>query len=156
MRCSPPITAPAAREGASGGVRRTCNLRPGSVLGWTRNTPKPSSWLQHNRATTVVMSVTTTIRLSDEERVLLEELAEEYGSRTGAIRQGIVLLACESRRRRALREFLIGWAEEEGPPIRGMSQRCVAATSTGEPCRADFSLPTRHLGGKAPQVHSWF
>ena len=39
------------------------------------------------------MSTTTTIHLSAEERALLGELAEEYGNQTGAIRQGIILLA---------------------------------------------------------------
>ena len=72
--------------------------------------------LQHDCATIVGMSATTTIRLSDEERALLGELAEEYGSQTGAIRQGIILLARESRRRRALREFLNEWAQEAGHP----------------------------------------
>ena len=62
------------------------------------------------------MSVTTTVRLSEEERELLSELADEYGSQTGAIRQGLLLLARQSGQRKALREFLLEWAEEAGPP----------------------------------------
>ena len=62
------------------------------------------------------MSTTTTIRLSDQERELLAELADEYGGQSGAIRQGIHLLAQQKRRREALRGFLDEWAEEAGPP----------------------------------------
>ena len=62
------------------------------------------------------MSTTTTVRLSDDERELLSELAEEYGSQTGAIREGLLLLARENNRRKALREFLREWADEEGLP----------------------------------------
>lgn len=62
------------------------------------------------------VSTTTTVRLSQEERELLSELAEQYGSQTGAIRQGLLLLARESGQRRALREFLREWAEEAGSP----------------------------------------
>lgn len=61
-------------------------------------------------------TTTTTVRLSDEERELLSELAGEYGSQTGAIRRGLLLLARESGQRKALREFLRDWAEEAGPP----------------------------------------
>ena len=62
------------------------------------------------------VSATTTVRLSEEERELLSELADEYGSQTGAIRRGLLLLARESGQRKALREFLREWAEEAGPP----------------------------------------
>ena len=61
------------------------------------------------------MSTTTTIRLSNEERALLAELAQEYGGQSGAVRQGLRLLALECGRRKALREFLNEWAEEAGP-----------------------------------------
>ena len=44
------------------------------------------------------MSTATTVRLSDEERELLSELADEYGSQTGAIRRGLLLLAREGSR----------------------------------------------------------
>ena len=62
------------------------------------------------------VSTTTTIRLSDEEREMLAEVAVEHGSQTAAIRHGIRLLAHDSRRRRALRELLDEWADEAGPP----------------------------------------
>lgn len=62
------------------------------------------------------MSTTTTVRLSEEERELLVELADEYGGQSGAIRQGIHLLAQQNRRCKALGEFLDEWAEEVGPP----------------------------------------
>jgi len=63
-----------------------------------------------------VSTTTTTVRLSEEERELLSELAGEYGSQTGAIRRGLLLLARESSQRQAMREFLRGGAEEAGPP----------------------------------------
>lgn len=62
------------------------------------------------------MSTTTTVRLSDQERELLADLADEYGGQSGAIRQGIHLLAQQKRRREAIREFLDEWAEEAGTP----------------------------------------
>ena len=62
------------------------------------------------------MSTTTTVRLSDQERELLAELADEYGGQSGAIRQGIHLLAQQKRRSEALRVFLDEWAEEAGQP----------------------------------------
>lgn len=62
------------------------------------------------------MSTTTTVRLSDQERELLAELADEYGGQSGAIRQGIHLLAQQKRRNEALQVFLDEWAEEAGPP----------------------------------------
>lgn len=62
------------------------------------------------------MSTTTTVRLGEEERGLLAELADEYGGQSGAIRQGIHLLAQQNRQRKALRELLDEWAEEAGPP----------------------------------------
>lgn len=62
------------------------------------------------------VTTTTTVRLSEEERELLSELADEYGSQTGAIRRGLLLLARESGQRKALREFLREWAVEAGPP----------------------------------------
>lgn len=61
-------------------------------------------------------TTTTTVRLSDEERELLSELAGEYGSQTGAIRRGLLLLARENSQRKALREILREWAEEAGAP----------------------------------------
>ncbi|MCY4195273.1 MAG: hypothetical protein OXF04_13445 [bacterium] len=62
------------------------------------------------------MITTTTVRLGDQERELLAELAEEYGGQSGAIRRGIHLLAQQKRQREAIREFLDEWAEESGTP----------------------------------------
>ena len=67
-------------------------------------------------ATVWPVSTTTTVRLGDQERELLAELAEEYGGQSGAIRRGIHLLAQQKRQREAIREFLDEWAEESGAP----------------------------------------
>ena len=61
------------------------------------------------------MTETTTVRLNDEERALLDELASEFGGRSGAIKQGIQMLAQEHRRRRALDRFMDDWVSETGP-----------------------------------------
>lgn len=61
------------------------------------------------------MSTTTTIRLSDEDRVLLAELVPEFGDQSSVIRQGIRLLAQESQRRERLNEILAAWEAEAGP-----------------------------------------
>ena len=55
------------------------------------------------------------MRLNDEERALLDELASEFGGRSGAIKQGIQMLAQEHRRRRALDRFMDVWVSETGP-----------------------------------------
>ena len=62
------------------------------------------------------MNTTTTVRLTDDERVLLAELARECGTQSAAIGEGIRLLARRSDRRKALREFLDEWAQDIGPP----------------------------------------
>ena len=72
--------------------------------------------MYYKRATISPVSATTTVRLSDEERELLAELADVYGGQSGAIRQGIQLLAQQNRRQQALREFLDDWAQESGTP----------------------------------------
>ena len=61
------------------------------------------------------MTETTTVRLNDEERALLDEVASEFGGRSGAIKQGIAMLAQEHRRRRALDRFMDDWVSETGP-----------------------------------------
>ena len=61
------------------------------------------------------MSTTTTIRLSDEDRLLLAELVPEFGDQSSVIRQGIRLLALESRRRETLNDVLAAWEAEAGP-----------------------------------------
>ena len=61
------------------------------------------------------MSTTTTIRLSDEDRLLLAELVPEFGDQSSVIRQGIRLLAQECQRRKRLTEVLAAWEVEAGP-----------------------------------------
>ncbi len=50
------------------------------------------------------------------DRELLDELASEFGGRSAAIKQGLVMLAEEHRRRRALADFMAEWVAESGPP----------------------------------------
>ncbi len=73
------------------------------------------------------MSTTTTIRLGDEDRLLLAELVPEFGDQSTVIRQGIRLLAQESRRRETLNEVLEAWEAEAGPldeaEVDSMSRR---------------------------------
>ncbi|MCY4631022.1 MAG: hypothetical protein OXE75_09110 [bacterium] len=73
------------------------------------------------------MSTTTTIRLGDEDRMLLAELVPEFGDQSTVIRQGIRLLAQESRRRETLNEVLEAWEAEAGPldeaEVDSMSRR---------------------------------
>ena len=64
----------------------------------------------------VGMGKTTTIRLNDEEMSMLDEVAAECGGRSGALKQGLVLLVQDRRRRRGLERFLAEWVEESGPP----------------------------------------
>jgi Arc/MetJ-type ribon-helix-helix transcriptional regulator len=61
------------------------------------------------------MSSTTTIRLSDEDRLLLAELVPEFGDQSSVIRHGIRMLAQESRRWERLEEVLAAWEAEAGP-----------------------------------------
>ncbi len=61
------------------------------------------------------VSTTTTIRLSDEDRLLLAELVPEFGDQSQVIRHGIRLLAQELRRRETLNDVLAAWAAEAGP-----------------------------------------
>ena len=65
------------------------------------------------------MNTTTTVRLTDDERVLLAELARECGTQSAAIGEGIRLLARRSDRRKALREFLDEWAQDIGHRTAG-------------------------------------
>ena len=70
------------------------------------------------------------MRLNDEERALLDELASEFGGRSGAIKQGIQMLAQEHRRRRALERFMDEWSAESGAPdpdgVAAMRERFFA------------------------------
>ena len=67
-------------------------------------------------ADTGATAETTAVRLDDEDRALLDELASEFGGRSAAIKQGLVMLAEEHRRRRALADFMAEWVAESGPP----------------------------------------
>jgi Arc/MetJ-type ribon-helix-helix transcriptional regulator len=58
---------------------------------------------------------TTTVRLDDEDRALLDMLAPEYGGRSSAIRQGLRNLAADRKRQHALSSFLAEWDSEEDP-----------------------------------------
>ncbi|WP_419842685.1 hypothetical protein [Candidatus Poriferisodalis sp.] len=58
---------------------------------------------------------TTTIRLSDEDRALLAQLAVDYGDQSRVIRHGIRLLAQEQRRRQALAQLVDEWEAVAGP-----------------------------------------
>ncbi|MGB6058768.1 MAG: hypothetical protein WBF71_10920 [Microthrixaceae bacterium] len=70
---------------------------------------------------------TTTVRLDDEDRALLDMLATEYGGRSSAIRQALRSLASDRRRQDALRSFLDDWESESGPAnedqVAAMSDR---------------------------------
>ena len=63
----------------------------------------------------VGVSGTTTIRLSDEDRRLLDLLVPEYGDQSSVIRHGIRRLAEEQRQRQELRSLLADWEAEAGP-----------------------------------------
>ena len=58
---------------------------------------------------------TTTVRLDDEDRALLDMLAPEYGGRSSAIRQALRKLAADRQRQEALTSFLTEWERDEGP-----------------------------------------
>ena len=70
---------------------------------------------------------TATVRLDDEDRALLDELASEFGGRSAAIKQGLAMLAEEHQRRRALAAFMAEWVAESGPPdpdgVAAMTER---------------------------------
>jgi len=59
--------------------------------------------------------------------MLLAELVPEFGDQSTVIRQGIRLLAQESRRRETLNEVLEAWEAEAGPldeaEVDSMSRR---------------------------------
>lgn len=58
---------------------------------------------------------TTTVRLDDDDKALLDMLAPEYGGRSSAIRQALRYLAADHRRQDALRAFVADWDAHEGP-----------------------------------------
>lgn len=56
-----------------------------------------------------------TVRLSDDDERLLEELAPLYGGRLAAIREGLRMLSEDQRRRRELEALVREWEAESGP-----------------------------------------
>ncbi|MDP9463880.1 MAG: hypothetical protein M3P52_04590 [Actinomycetota bacterium] len=66
---------------------------------------------------------TTTVRLDPDEEHTLDELAEMYGGRSNALRQGLRMLAAESQRRSALADLLSEWERDAG----AVSDEAVAA-----------------------------
>lgn len=58
---------------------------------------------------------TTTVRLSPEEELALDRLAEGHGGRSNVLREGLRLVAAEAQRRSALAELLSEWERETGP-----------------------------------------
>ena len=66
---------------------------------------------------------TTTVRLDADEEQTLDELAEIYGGRSNALREGLRLLAAQTQRRSSLADLLLEWESEAGP----VSEEAVAA-----------------------------
>lgn len=60
-------------------------------------------------------TATTTVRLSAEDREILDKAAERYGSRSEALRAALRFLDEDRKRREAMREFLATWEDEVGP-----------------------------------------
>lgn len=58
---------------------------------------------------------TTTVRLDSTEERTLDELAEIYGGRSNALREGLRLLATTNLQQAALAEMLHDWEVEAGP-----------------------------------------
>ncbi len=69
-----------------------------------------------------------TVRLTDEDRQLLERLAPEFGGKTATVREALQRLAAEHDRRVAFDAFLKAWDDEDGPlsneEISAVAQRC--------------------------------
>lgn len=61
------------------------------------------------------MAATTTVRLSPEDREILDKAAERYGSRSAALRAALRFLDEDRKRREAMREFLEMVEAEDGP-----------------------------------------
>ena len=58
---------------------------------------------------------TTTVRLDDDDELLLDKLAPAYGGRSNVIRQALRTLSAEVDRQQALEDFLAEWQAEAGP-----------------------------------------
>lgn len=61
------------------------------------------------------MTATTTVRLSPEDRAILDKAAERYGSRSAALRAALRFLDEDRKRREAMREYLEMVEAEDGP-----------------------------------------
>ncbi|MFV0318582.1 MAG: hypothetical protein ACK5O2_16670 [Microthrixaceae bacterium] len=57
---------------------------------------------------------TTTVRLDDDDRRILDRLAQDYGGRSSAIRHAIRRLAADQQRREALGALLEAWDADLG------------------------------------------
>jgi predicted transcriptional regulator len=70
---------------------------------------------------------TTTVRLDDDDELILDKLAPTYGGRSNAIRQALRHLSAELDRHQALGDLLTDWHEEAGPidegRVEAMAQR---------------------------------
>ena len=55
------------------------------------------------------------IRLDDSDQQMLEQLVSEFGSKAGAIRHALRILAADRRRRDALDALMDSWNDEAGP-----------------------------------------
>ena len=66
---------------------------------------------------------TTTVRLSTEDKQILDKLAPLFGGKSNAIRHALRSLASDRERHLALESFLDDWETEAGP----MDEASVAA-----------------------------
>jgi Arc/MetJ-type ribon-helix-helix transcriptional regulator len=58
---------------------------------------------------------TTTVRLDNDDELLLDKLAAEFGGRSNAIRLALRALAEDADRNEALGAFLQDWQHDAGP-----------------------------------------
>ena len=68
------------------------------------------------------------MRLSKEDRQVLERLALKFGGREATIREALQRLAADHDRKEAFDAFLKAWDEEDGPlsdeEISAVARRC--------------------------------
>ena len=64
---------------------------------------------------TMAGMTTATVRLNDEDSQMLDRLALEFGSKAGAIRHALRVLAADLDRRDAFNAFVEAWDAEAGP-----------------------------------------
>jgi Arc/MetJ-type ribon-helix-helix transcriptional regulator len=82
-----------------------------------------------------VVAATTTVRLSPEDREILDKAAERYGSRSAALRAALRFLDEDRKRREAMRAFLEMWEDEVGPIDPEGVQHMREFYSTDDPRR---------------------